>query len=163
MSKEIDIVLIKDVKGLGSFGQTKSVKLGYARNYLLPYEFAILSTPANQSRFKALQKREQKRLVQEKENSEALATSLRGLSIKVTELAHEDGTLFGSVSSADIVAEIKKIKGIEIDRHFVALSENIKLIGEYAINIELPQQVHAQVNLSVVGEVKESRSGKKSK
>jgi large subunit ribosomal protein L9 len=162
MGKEIDVLLVQEVKGLGKFGQTRSVALGYARNYLLPYQFAILATPANQLRFKAIEKREGKRVEQEKLESEALAASLNGKKIKVSASAQENGALYGSVSALDIVDAIKAAHEIEVDRHWVVLDENIKEVGDFEVTISLPQGVSASVSLSVAAEVKEAKASKKS-
>jgi large subunit ribosomal protein L9 len=161
MSKEIEIVLVQDVKGLGKFGQTRKVKLGYARNYLLPYQFAILSTPANLHRFKSIEKRELKRVAEERVIAEALASQLNGKKIVIGATAQENGALYGSVSAADIAHELKNAHGIEIDRHSVSISENFKELGEFEISIDLPQGIVAQIGLTISPEVKETKTSKK--
>ncbi|NBV41392.1 50S ribosomal protein L9 [bacterium] len=163
MSKEIEVVLVKDVKGLGKFGQTKKVRLGFARNYLLPYEFAILSTPANQLRLASLRKREEKRVAQEKAESESLAQQVNGKQITIRATAQDGGSLYGSVSASDIAEAIQSEYKVAIDRHTIQLEENIKEAGEYTVTIELPQDVTASVSVTVIGEVKETAKSKKSK
>lgn len=162
MGKEIEVLLVQEVKGLGKFGQTKSVALGYARNYLLPYQFAILATPANQLRFKAIEKREGKRVEQEKLESEALAAKLNGKQIQIAASAQENGSLYGSVSALDIIDAIKTAHELDVDRHWIVLSENIKTVGDFEILVSLPQGVDAKVALTVVAEVKETKASKKS-
>ncbi|NBV82701.1 50S ribosomal protein L9 [bacterium] len=163
MGKEIEVLLVQEVKGLGKFGQVKKVALGYARNYLLPYQFAILSTPANQLRFKSIEKREAKRVQHERAEAEALASQLNGKTIQIAASAQETGALYGSVSALDIVDAIQTTHKIEVDRHWIELNENIKEIGEFEILISLPQGVEAKVGLTVVAEVKEAKVAKKSK
>lgn len=162
MGKEIQVLLVQEVKGLGKFGQTRSVALGYARNYLLPYQFAILATPANQLRFKAIEKREGKRVEQEKVESETLAAALNGKKIQISASAQENGSLYGSVSVLDIVGAIKSAHGIEVDRHWILLDDNIKEVGVFEVTISLPQGVTAGVALTVTAEVKEAKALKKS-
>lgn len=162
MAKEIEIVLVKDVKGLGKFGQTRKVKLGYARNYLLPYQFAILATPGNQLRFKSIEKREQKRVAEERAESEALASKVNGKAVSIFASAQETGALYGSVSAADIASAVQTELGVEIDRHWVALNENLKEVGQFDVSIEFPQSVTASIAVTVVAEAKEAKSSKKS-
>lgn len=163
MAKEIEVVLVKDVKGLGKFGQIRKVALGYARNYLLPYQFAILSTPANQLRFKSIEKREAKRNLQERAESEALAAKVNGKAIQITASAQENGALYGSVSALDITDVLQSVLDVKIDRHWIDLTENIKEVGQFKIDIAFPQGVTAQIDLAVSAEAKEAKSSKKSK
>lgn len=161
MGKEIEVVLVQDVKGLGKFGQTKMVKLGYARNFLLPYQYAILSTPANQLRFKAIRKREAQRLVEAKAAAETLAGQLNGTSVVIAATAQESGSLYGSVSAADIANAYQAQHNISVDRHDIGLPENIKEVGQFQLVVDLGQSVQASITVSVIPE--EAKSPKKSK
>ncbi len=161
MSKEIEVVLVQDVKGLGKFGQTKMVKLGYARNFLLPYQYAILSTPANQLRFKSIQKREAQRRAEEQAAAALLATQINGKSVVISATAQESGALYGSVSAADIVAAFQTQHGVEIDRHAIGLEENFKEIGDYQVDVSLQHGVQASISVTVVAD--EAKASKKSK
>ena len=149
MSKEIEVLLIKDVKGLGKFGQTKQVRLGFARNYLLPYEHAILASSANTSRFTALKKREEKRAEQEREVSEKLRAVLEGQRIEISAKAQSSGVLYGSVTKKEIVSVIKNIFEVSLTADQLNVQDHLKEVGEYAFSIALPQDIVANMSLKV--------------
>lgn len=159
------IILTKDVLNLGEEGDIKVVADGYARNYLLPNKFAVLCNKAN------LTVLEQRRRTIEKikEEKRKAALSLRE-KIEAEELTikmpvGEKGKLFGSVNNAVIVEELTK-KGISIERKRVEVpGHNIKLVGNYSVEIKLYGNESAKLKLVVspieeVKEVKENAPAK---
>lgn len=149
MSKEIEVLLIKDVKGLGKFGQTKNVRLGFARNYLLPYEYAILASGANTSRFTALKKREEKRVIQEREQSEKLQAILEGKNIEISAKAQSSGVLYGSVTKKEILSVIKNIFELSLATDQLVIQDHLKEVGDYTFTVNFPQEIVATMTLKV--------------
>lgn len=143
-------MLIKDVKGLGKFGDTKRVRLGFARNYLLPYEQAILASSANAGRFAALQKREVKRREQELELSEKLKSAIEGKHIEIAAKAQNTGVLYGSVTKKEILATIKSQFDVGLNLDQLAIQDHLKEVGEYVFKVEFPQDIVATITLNVV-------------
>jgi large subunit ribosomal protein L9 len=127
---------------------------GYARNYLLPKKFAMQATEANKAVIEQMKAAAARRSAAEKIVSEELAAKLAPVALSFTRKSGEEGHLFGSVTSADIVAELAT-KGFEIDRRKVALSEPIKTVGETTVSIKLHREVVAQIKVSVVAEASE--------
>jgi large subunit ribosomal protein L9 len=150
MSKELEILLIKDVKGLGKFGQTKKVRMGFARNYLLPYEHAILASSANTSRFTALKKREEKRVVQERELSEKLKAIVEGKSIEISAKAQSSGVLYGSVTKKEMIASIKSTFEVGLSADQMSIQDHIKETGDYSFTVTFPQDIVATMSLKVI-------------
>lgn len=150
MSKELEVLLIKDVKGLGKFGQTKKVRMGFARNYLLPYEHAILASSANTSRFTALKKREDKRVEQEREMSEKLKALVEGKGIEIAAKAQASGVLYGSVTKKEMISVIKTTFEVGLSADQMAIQDHIKEVGEYSFSVTFPQDVVAAMTLKVV-------------
>jgi len=150
MSKTLDILLIKDVKGLGKFGETKKVKMGFARNYLLPYEHAIMASSANTSRFTALKKREDKRVEQERELSDKLKAIIEGKSIEISAKAQASGVLYGSVTKKEMISVIKSTFEVGLSADQLDIQDHIKETGDYSFNVTFPQDVVAAMTLKVV-------------
>ena len=149
--RSVRLILREDIPGLGEAGDLVGVKVGYARNYLLPQGKAILATEA-----KIAQLEHNKRVVSEKlgkelKDLEALRERLQALELEVVAKAGEEGKLFGSVTSAH-VADMLAEKGFEIDRRKIALSEPIKEIGEHKVPIRLRGEIVAEVTVSVTAE-----------
>jgi large subunit ribosomal protein L9 len=145
-------VLLRDhVEKLGDRGQIVNVAAGYARNYLLPKGLALEATPGN---LKVLE--HQRRLWEAKEtravdDARGLGERLSAVRLTVARRAGESGTLYGSVTNADI-AELFAREGIDLDRRRIVLAEPIKTVGTHDIAVRLHRQVTAKVQLDVVSE-----------
>ena len=149
--RSVKLILREDVPGLGDAGELVRVKVGYARNYLLPQGRAILAT---ESKIKQLE--HNKRVVAEKlskelKDLEALRDRLQALELEVVAKAGEEGKLFGSVTSAQ-VADLLAQKGFEIDRRKIALREHIKEVGEHTVPVRLRGELVAELKLKVSAE-----------
>ncbi|CAN5475128.1 MAG: 50S ribosomal protein L9 [Chloroflexi bacterium] len=145
------VILKRDVKGLGHEGDLKDVKIGYARNFLLPTAAAVVADKgaiANWDRHRD-QREERDRSV--RAEAEATAEKLRELKLEVPVKAGERGRLFGAVTSHQI-ADLINGSGIELDRHALHMREPIKALGEYKVEVRLMPGVDAIVNVSVVAE-----------
>src|SRR5699024_8406429 len=120
------VILLKDVKGLGKKGDLVNAKDGYARNYLLPKEIAIEATEGNLKTLKEKKKIEKKKREEEYNKALELKKKLDETSVVIKGKAGEGGKLFGSITSKDISAALKKQHNVKIDKRKIALDDNIK-------------------------------------
>ena len=148
------LILKENVDNLGHIGDIVKVAPGYARNYLLPKKLAMQATTANKAVIEQMKASAARRSAAEKIVAEELAAKLAPVVLSFTRKSGEEGHLFGSVTSADIAAELA-IKGFEIDRRKVVLAEPIKSLGEKSIGIKLHREVIAQIKVLVVAEAGE--------
>ncbi|MBQ1989329.1 MAG: 50S ribosomal protein L9 [Clostridia bacterium] len=142
------VVLLADVKGQGKKGQLVNVSDGYARNFLFPKKLAV---EADNSAMNELKNREEAAAHHKKEEiaaAKATAEKLEGKSVKIIAKAGASGRLFGSVTSKEIAAEIKKSLGVEIDRKKMSVAD-IKNFGEYTAEIKLYQGISAKITVVV--------------
>ena len=153
------IILNQDVIHLGEEGDVVVVKDGYARNYLLPQNYAEIATEG------ALKNREQNlarlQAKQEKLHQEALAKAeqIEKLgSIELSAKAGESGKLFGTITTKKLCEELKEKAGIEVDRKTVSLNAPINRIGEFTMLIKLTSKVRTELKVVVTASevVKES-------
>ncbi len=147
----IEVILREDVKSLGKAGELVKVKPGYARNFLLPQGLAFEATEGNKKRIAAESKARAGKVAAERGEAEALAAKLGALAVELRGKAGEEGKLFGSITSADIVAALSR-QGVEIDRRKVELEHPIKALGEHRVAVRLHPEVHAEVKVNVVPE-----------
>lgn len=143
------LILKRDVKGLGREGDLKDVKVGYARNFLLPTGAAVVADKgavANWERHRA-QREERDRSV--RAEAEAIAERLRELKLQIGVKAGERGRLFGAVTSNQIGDAIRA-QGIDLDRHALHMREPIKALGDYKVDVKLMTGVEAVVVVTVV-------------
>jgi large subunit ribosomal protein L9 len=112
----MEIILIQDVDNLGAKNEVVKVRNGYARNYLLPRQLAVESSPSNkkqlEERMKQVKKKEDKMLA---EINNVIA-KLKEAPLKVGAKTGTSGKIFGSVTSLQISRAIREQKGYEIDR-----------------------------------------------
>lgn len=143
------IILTSDVEALGLEGDAVRVADGYARNYLIPQGLAIPATAANLRRIETLrQKREEEQAAKRKE-SEALAKQLSKVVCQISAPVGADGKLFGSVTAADIAAELDQ-QGFEVDRKKIQLAHPLRELGEAEVSIKLHPEVSATIKVEVI-------------
>ena len=155
----MQVILKKDVQNLGEAGDVVNVKDGYARNMLIPRNYAEIATEG------ALKNREQNiariKAKQEKLHQEALAKAAEIEKLGQIELsakAGESGKLFGTITTKKLCEELKEKANIEIDRKTVSLNAPINKIGEFTMLIKLTSKVKTELKVIVTASevVKES-------
>lgn len=142
------VILLADVKGQGKKGELCNVSDGYARNFLFPKNLAVEANSAAMSELKSREDAKNHHKQEEINAAKALAEKLNGKEIKLTAKAGASGKLFGAVTSKEIVAQIKKDLGIEIDRKKMTVAD-IKAFGSYSAEIKLYTGIVAKITVTV--------------
>lgn len=143
------LILTKNVKGLGSEGDQVSVADGYARNFLLPQQMAVAASSGAMRRIESLKLLRAERERKELEEAQELSKKIGKLSSTVELQSGEGGKVFGSVSSNDIASALAE-RGFQVDKRSIQLEEPIKKLGSFEIPIRLHAQVTATFKLTVV-------------
>jgi large subunit ribosomal protein L9 len=150
----MEVILKEDIDNLGQRGDVVKVAEGYGRNYLLPRKLAMQATEANKAVIEQMKSAAARRSATEKTQAEAQVAKLEPLALSFTRKSGEAGHLFGSVTSADIAAELAA-NGFEIDRRKIQLPEPLKSVGDFSVAIKLHREVTAHVKVKVVAEAVE--------
>jgi len=145
------IILKEDVENLGQPGDIVDVKDGYARNYLIPRQYALKATTSNLKIFEQEKKRIESKRDKDRRAAESFAEQLKNVSLTATVAVGEEDKVFGSVTSQNI-AELLAAKGLEIDRRKIQLDEPLKALGVYDVAIRLHSEVVAMIKVWVVKE-----------
>ena len=143
-------ILLQDHELLGERGTVVDVSKGYLRNYLIPRKIAA---PATKGAIVAAAKRREaadRALAQATAAAREAAEALNRTVLTIPHQAGDDGRLFGSVTSQDIVDAIQEARGITIDRRKVNLEEPIRTVGTRMIEVEVEDGVIATVKTMVV-------------
>ena len=152
----MEVILLEKISKLGNIGETVKVRDGYARNYLIPKKAAIRATEANKKVFEEkkdeLEKANLKKIEEAKKVLELLPKS-----IILFREASEQGALFGSVTSRDIVKEINEQKKISLNAKDIILKSNIKNLGNYKAEVILHAEVTSIIEVNVKN-IEESES-----
>jgi len=147
----MEVILKEDVANLGSRGDVVKVADGYGRNFLLPRKLALQATDTNKAVIETMKSSAARRSASEKVQAEELVAKLEPVVLSFTRKTGDGGHLFGSVTSADIAADLAT-KGFEVDRRKIVLAEPLKSIGEFTVAIKLHREVTAQLKVQVVAE-----------
>jgi large subunit ribosomal protein L9 len=143
------VILKRDVKGLGREGEMKDVKTGYARNFLLPQQAAVIADLGAVNNWERHRSARDERDRTERAAAEAIAARLNELKLQIAVKAGEKNRLFGSVTNREI-AELLEKEGIEIDRHDIQIRVPIKTVGDHRVAVRLASGIDAQVQVTVV-------------
>jgi large subunit ribosomal protein L9 len=148
----MDIILKKNVDKLGYKDDVLTVKNGYGRNFLIPHGYAILATESAKKMHTENMKQKSHKEVKIKEEAEAIAAKLNGVTVKIAAKVGENGKIFGSVNTV-LISEALKKEGLDVDRKSLVITgESIKEIGTYEAVANLHKEVKQAFNFEVVGE-----------
>ena len=142
------VILLQDVKGHGKKGELCNVSDGYARNFLFPKKLAAIADNGAMNELKNREAAAAHHKQEEINAANATAKALNGKTVTISAKAGSNGKLFGSVTSKEIAAEIKKSLGIEIDRKKMSVAD-IKNFGEYTAEIKLYTGITAKLTVKV--------------
>ena len=138
------VVFLEDVPGVAQGGEIKNVKIGFARNYLLPKNLATPATSESLQRINSLKKKaEETRLLLTK-NMNELSEKLNGQKIPIEARSGSNGRLFGSITDSMIITQLNEKFGCNIERKSIQLSESIREIGVVEIPINLLQGIETK-------------------
>ena len=145
------VILKETINSLGIIGSEVDVANGYARNYLLPQDKAVLDTPANRKRLEQEKAKFELQIAKERKFAEEMAQKLEGVVCKVAAKVGDEDRLYGSVSVRDILDALAK-QDIQVEKRMVLLSDPIKNIGTYQIPIRIYSGVEPEITIEVVPE-----------
>ena len=143
------LFLKKDISNLGDLGDVVDVKSGFARNYLIPYGFAVEVGQANLHWIEAQKRRLEKHEKQRLDGLKALAESVDGASCTLIARATEEGHLFGSVTTQSIADQLAA-DGVELDAECLDLESPIKELGIYNLVAKIHPDVESTIKVWVV-------------
>lgn len=144
----MEVILLERIEKLGQMGDIVKVKPGYARNFLLPRAKALRATEANKAHFEAQRAQLEANNLKLREEADAVATKLNGLSVTLIRQAGEAGQLYGSVNARDIATEVTAA-GFTVTRNQVKLADPIKTLGLFEVSVSLHPEVSVTVTANV--------------
>lgn len=154
---DINVVLLENVKNIGSAGEVVKVNEGYARNYLFAKGLAAQAT---NGRVKELEKVKEKKDAEEKmvlEEVQKQVDLLDGKTILMRLKVGAGGQVFGSVAGKDLIDEIEKNTGIKLPKGVLRLKSPIKKLGETPVHLEFPHGLEADLIVVVEESQEESK------
>ena len=147
----MQVFLNQDVKGQGKKGQMVNVSDGYARNYLLPKGLAKEATKSNINVMKGKAESLEYKIKTETEEAQKIAETMKTIEVVLTAKAGDNGKLFGSITSKDIVEALKMQHHIKIDKKKLVMSD-IKKLGVTEVPVKLYTGVSGTLKVNVKSE-----------
>jgi large subunit ribosomal protein L9 len=142
-------ILLKDVETLGDRGEVIDVAPGYLRNYLVPRKLAQPATPASIAEAQRQVEAAERAAVEAAAKAEEQAGLLRKTVLTISHQAGDDGRLFGSVTSQEIVDAVRQARGVRLDKRRVLLAEPIRTTGTHMVTVETADGVTADIKTIV--------------
>lgn len=148
----MEIILKQDMFNLGGKDDIVKVKDGYARNYLIPRGIAINATEAAKKIHAENIKQRAHKMAKVKEEAQAYAEKMQGLSLTIGAKTSSKGKIFGSVNTIQI-SEALAAKGFNVERKNIFIKEDlIKEVGNYTAKVKLHKEVSVDIAFEIVSE-----------
>jgi len=144
------VVLLKDVPNIGKTGQVKEVPDGYARNYLLKSGLASPATREATTLTKVKIEAEEKKQAKLEAELSTASKMLDGLTVAIAGKTGAGSKLYGSITSADIAAAVRKVTGYDLDKRKIELLEPIRSLGDYSVTVKLSAALSPALKVKVV-------------
>jgi large subunit ribosomal protein L9 len=151
VSSSAKLLLLEDIEELGRSGDIVSVRPGYARNFLLPQQKALIADANALRKQKQLQEARAQQAVVDRQISDALAARIQGMTVETEVKVDPEGHMYGSVSAHDIVMLLANEK-VEIEKKSVRLVHPIKATGVHDIELRLKEGVTCSFKLKIIPE-----------
>lgn len=145
----MQVLLRRDVKGIGRRGDIVTVSSGHARNYLIPNGLAVEATDGAVEQAATVKKSRDLREAADRESARAIANAFAESPLVITAKAGATGKLFGSVTAADIAEAVQKQFQVVIDRKHVSIDKPIREVGTHKVTVSLFADVRGMLNVDV--------------
>jgi large subunit ribosomal protein L9 len=155
------VVFLQDVPNVAKAGEIKEVADGYGRNFLIPRKLAALASPQAISQVKTGDKAQ----ARTEEELGELAQQLEGKEVSLKAHAGAKERLYGSITSADIAAELESATGLVVDKRKIELEKPIHKLGSYELTVKLGKDTTPKITVNVIEEEakEEAKPAKKAK
>lgn len=145
------VILTQTIESLGIIGSEVEVKPGYARNFLMPQNKAVLATPKNRRRLEQDKAKFDLQIAKERKLAEEMAQKLEGVACRIVAKVAEADRLYGSVTVRDVIDSLAA-QNILVEKRMVLLTDSIKHLGVFKVPIRVYKGVEPEITVEVVPE-----------
>lgn len=145
------VLLKKDFDLIGSAGDIKEVKDGYARNYLIPQGIATMASPSSIKAFEEVRRQQGRKILRETNDAKIIASRLETDLVTIKVKTAEEGKIYGSVTPT-MIHDVLVQKGYNVDKKKISVPEHIKSLGEFVVDVKLYTDVIAKLKVNVEDE-----------
>ena len=146
------VIFLQDVPNVATAGEIKEVANGYGKNYLIPRKLALLAKSGAASITEAQLKIKTRAQAQNKAGLVELAHQLDGREVTLKAKVGAKDRLYGSITTADIAAELQNSAELVVDKRKIELDEPIRQLGSHEVAIRLAKDIIPKIKVIVTGE-----------
>lgn len=150
MRKNMKVILLDNIKGVGKKDEVINASDGYARNFLFPRKLAVEANAENMGKLKNKQDSAQHKKDVEKDKAEEIAKKLKDITITIKVKAGDNGRIFGGVTSKEISESLKSQFNIDVDKKKIVLNEAIKNLGVFNVSVKLFEGIVGNLKVNVI-------------
>tara|TARA_B100002052_G_C15493368_1_gene423899 strand:+ start:14 stop:472 length:459 start_codon:yes stop_codon:yes gene_type:complete len=146
------VVLLENLRNLGSIGEIISVKRGYARNFLIPQKKALFASEKNIKDVDKIKSDLNKKDQEKRKSAKEISDKLKDKTFEVKKLVTENKELYGSVKPTEISKILKEKENIELSSSLIQPVKEIKSVGEFKVILNLHSEIESFIKIKVVPE-----------
>ena len=143
------VILLENVKRVGSIGEVIEVKRGYARNFLIANKKALYASKENVAQVEKIKSDLSQKDNEKKKEAVQISEQINGKEYSVKKLSTENNELYGSVKPTEIAKLIQEENKIDITQSMIQPIEEIKSLGKFKVKVSLHSEVDAEITISV--------------
>tara|TARA_B100001939_G_scaffold341331_1_gene350773 strand:- start:655 stop:1113 length:459 start_codon:yes stop_codon:yes gene_type:complete len=143
------VILLENLKRVGTIGEIIDVKRGFARNYLIANKKALYASKENISKVEKIKTELSKKDNERKQEAKKIAEQINKKEYNVKKLSTENKELYGSVKPTEISKLISEMDNLEINPSMIQPIKEIKALGKFRVKISLHSEVDAEINVNV--------------
>ena len=143
------VILLENVKRIGSIGEMIEVKRGYARNFLIANKKALYASKENVAQVEKIKSDLSQKDNEKKKEAVQISEQINGKEYSVKKLSTENNELYGSVKPTEIAKLIQEENKIDITPSMIQPIEEIKSLGKFKVKVSLHSEVDAEITISV--------------
>ena len=143
------VILLENVKRIGSIGEVIDVKRGFARNFLIANKKALYASKENIKEVEKIKTELSKKDNEKKKEASQIAEQINGKEYSVKKLSTENNELYGSVKPTEISKLIQSENKVDIKPSMIQPVEEIKALGKFKVKISLHSEVDAEITINV--------------
>ena len=144
------VILLENVRKIGSIGEIIDVKRGFARNFLISKKKALFASKENIKEVEKIKQELNKKDQDKKKEAKSIQEKIQNKIFEIKKLSTENKELYGSVKPTEISKLIAEIEKVEINPSNIQPAKEIKSLGEYKVEINLHSEVQTQITIKVI-------------
>ena len=144
------VILLENIRKVGSIGEIIDVKRGFARNFLISKKKALFASKENIKEVEKIKQELSKKDLDKKKESKSIQDKIQNKEYEIIKLSTENDELYGSVKPTEISKILKDIENVEINPSLIQPSKEIKSLGSFNVLINLHSEIQTQIVIKVV-------------